>query len=333
MKIEIAELLIYSHLKHNEGCRIVQTNWKTSGNWIVTDYDKERAKLLFEKIKKAPSFSVIFKNNSFEQLIKQAEIDVLGINTTESSIYGIDVAFHAAGLNYGSTEETVDRIMKKIFRTIFIMQCYFKEYDKYYAYFVTPKASPAYKIKIDQLITEANNIINDDNIIIEFFANDEFYDKIVDPLTANIDDENDTSELFARAVKLLQLDSRKPVLTIEKQPRIKLSSKVTVSDKRTENGMKIGQYVQYTMHKAFEQNLISKEEINNLQNKDYSKRIFDQNWEVLRSFNRETKDEYGNSRYYQREQFCGNYHLTSQWHEYHWEPYKKWLHKINYKHA
>lgn len=264
MKVEIAELLIYSHLKHNEGCRIVQTNWKTSGNWVITEYDKERAKLLFEKIKKSPSFCVIFKNNSFEQLIKQAEIDVLGINTTESSIYGIDVAFHAAGLNYGSTEETVDRIMKKIFRTIFIMQCYFKEYDKYYAYFVTPKASPVYKARIDQLIAEANEIIDDESITIEFMSNDDFYANIVDPLTSNIDDENDTSELFSRAIKLLQLDARKKevstIFPIKKQTLVK-----TNTTKSTEVGMKIGQYVQFTMRNAFEQNLISKEEILNLQ--------------------------------------------------------------------
>ena len=77
MKIEIAEILVASYLKHVEGCRIVQTNWKTSGNWNITEYDKEQALELFEKIKQSSLLSSIFKNNSFEQLIKQAEIDVL----------------------------------------------------------------------------------------------------------------------------------------------------------------------------------------------------------------------------------------------------------------
>ena len=85
MKIEIAESLIYSYLKNCEGCRIVQTNWRTSGRWIVTEYETERARQLFDKISSSEYFSGIFKNSSFEQLIKQAEIDVLGINTAEDT--------------------------------------------------------------------------------------------------------------------------------------------------------------------------------------------------------------------------------------------------------
>jgi hypothetical protein len=38
MKIEIGESLVYSYLKHIEGCRVVQTNWKTSGLWAITKY-------------------------------------------------------------------------------------------------------------------------------------------------------------------------------------------------------------------------------------------------------------------------------------------------------
>ena len=143
MKIEIAESLIYSHLKHNEGCRIVQTNWMTSGKWIVTETEKERAKVLFDKISRSEFFKDTFKNSSFDQLIKQAEIDVLGINTTENTIYGIDIAFHSAGLNYGSKYETAQIVLKKIFRTVFIMQTFFHENDKFHSYFITPKVNPA----------------------------------------------------------------------------------------------------------------------------------------------------------------------------------------------
>ena len=66
MKIEIAESLIYSYLKHNEGCRFVQTNWMTSGKWIITEYEKERAQYIREKLSckimrfnpDAPDFSI-----------------------------------------------------------------------------------------------------------------------------------------------------------------------------------------------------------------------------------------------------------------------------------
>ena len=329
MKIEIAESLIYSYLKHNEGCRFVQTNWMTSGKWVVTEYEKERAKLLFNKISNSEFFEGIFKNSSFEQLIKQAEIDVLGINTNENTIYGIDVAFHSAGLNYGSKEKTALTIVKKIFRTVFIMQTFFNENEKFNSYFITPKVNPATKVLIDDLMIKAKEIINDEYISIEFISNEQFYSEIVDPLLENTDDEHDTAELFSRAVKLLKLDNRKEspkLIGIEKRKKSRLSG-----NKKEINGMKIGQFVQYSIRKAYEQNLISESEIINLQNVDYSKRTFNLNFEVLRNKNRDIKDEYGRTRYYAREIFCGNYHLTSQWIEPQWELLIDWLKRIGYK--
>tara|TARA_Y100000815_G_C13248563_1_gene464623 strand:+ start:71 stop:1075 length:1005 start_codon:yes stop_codon:yes gene_type:complete len=328
MKIEIAESLIYSYLKHVEGCRIVQTNWTTSGNWTVTEYEKERARELFNKVASSEHFSGIFKNNSFDQLIKQAEIDVLGINTTEETIYGIDVAFHSAGLNYGSKTETALRIVKKIFRTIFIMQSYFDENEKFNSYFITPKVNPATQVIIEDLMIKAKEVINDDNISIDFISNEQFYSMIVDSLLENINDEHDTTELFSRAIKLMNLDNRKRNSTVTvPKPVI---NRIT-SSKKEVNGMKIGQFVQHSFRKAFELNLLSDREINELQKPEYSKRIFNSNFEVLRNKNRPIEDEYGRKRYYAREVFCGNYHLTSQWIEPQWELLLDWLKKIGYE--
>jgi len=329
MKIEIAESLIYSYLKHNEGCRFVQTNWMTSGKWIITEYEKERARLLFNKISNSEYFTGIFKNSSFEQLIKQAEIDVLGINTTENTIYGIDIAFHSAGLNYGSKQETAFRIIKKILRTVFIMQTFFNENEKFNSYFITPKVNPATKVLIDDLMIKAKEVINDEFITIEFISNEQFYSEIVDPLIENTDDEHDTAELFSRAIKLLKLDNRKSSpkpIAVEN----KISSRIS-HKKRTVNGMKIGQFVQHSFRKAYEQNLISETEINNLQNTDYSYTTFGINYEILKNKNRDIKDKYGRTRYYSREIFCGNYHLTSQWIEPQWDLLLNWLKKIKYE--
>lgn len=331
MKLEIAESLIYSYLKHAEGCRIVQTNWRTSGKWIITEYETERARLLFNKISESEIFIGIFKNSSFDQLIKQAEIDVLGINTAEDTIYGIDIAFHSSGINYGSNNETAFRIIKKIFRTIFIMQTFFDENEKFKSYFVTPKVNPATKYLIDDLIVKAREIIDDENISIEFISNEQFYTEIVDSCLENIDEEHDTSELFSRAVKLLKLDNRKR--NVDKEVTVKPIISRVQSNKKTINGMKIGQFVQYSFRKAYEQNLISDAEINNLQNHDYSKRTFNSNFEVLKNQNLPIEDEYGRSRYYAREIFCGNYHLTSQWVESQWELLLNWLKKINYSYV
>jgi hypothetical protein len=330
MKIEIAESLIYSYLKHVEGCRIIQTNWKTSGKWEITEYDTFQARILFEKISNSSNFKGIFKNNSFEQLIKQAEIDVLGLNPVENSIYGIDVAFHEAGLNYNGATETSERVLKKIFRTIFIMQSYFKDFDKFNSYFVTPKANQSHEYSLRELIQEANEIINDESISIKLLTNDDFFNEIMTPVLTEIEDENDTSELFCRAFKLLKLDNRKQQENSIKTKKITRTTEFKTI-KKTENDMKIGQFVQYNISKAYENNLISTEEIIKLQDKEYSKQIFNQNFEILRSLEKEITDEGGRCRYYAKSKFCGDYYLTSQWFEYHWIPFKNWLTKLENK--
>ncbi len=42
MKIEIGESLTSSYLNHVIGCRVIQTNWKQIGNWVVTEHEKNR---------------------------------------------------------------------------------------------------------------------------------------------------------------------------------------------------------------------------------------------------------------------------------------------------
>ena len=208
------------------------------------------------------------------------------------------------------------------------MQTFFNENEKFNSYFITPKVNPATKALIDDLMIKAKKVINDEFISIEFISNEQFYSEIVDPLIENTDDEHDTAELFLRAIKLLKLDNRKSSpkpIAVEKKISSRLSQK-----KRTINGMKIGQFVQHSFRKAYEQNLISDSEINHLQNSDYSKRTFDINFEVLKNKNRDIKDEYGRTRYYAREIFCGDYHLTSQWIENQWELLLNWLNKIGY---
>ena len=322
MKIEIAENLIYSYLKHIEGCRIVQTNWKTSGEWSITEYDKKQARMFFNKINNSNEFKNIFGNSSFEQLSKQAEIDILGLNTTENTVYGIDVAFHAAGLNYKGVDGSTNKVMMKIFRTIFIMKSYFSGFDKFNSYFVSPKVNPAVYSPIIKKVNLANSIINDELISVKFIANEHFYETIVDPLVVNIKDEHDTGELFSRALKLLQLDPRESHKN-DSQNNIKIRKNITKKNKTTDDRMKIGQFVQCNIRKLFADGLITDKEIVKLQNKKYSKEIFDQNYEFLRSNDKKITGNDGRNRYYAKEKFCNGYYLTSQWVERHWKPFKR----------
>lgn len=155
-----------------------------------------------------------------------------------------------------------------------------------------------------------------------------FHKGFVDSTTHASKRENDTSELFLSTVKLTDLDSRKENFKEKNITYIPMNKKV--SDKKTIQGMKIGQYVQHTFRNAFKQGLISNVEIQNLQNHRYSKEIFNSNFEVLRLKTRTVQDADGRTRYYSKELFCGNYYLTAQWIEPQWNLYLKWLKKIGY---
>lgn len=113
MKIEMGESLLYSWLRHVKECQIVQTNWKISPQWELKNRD-QISELLQESDKafQKQFNSYIYKDSSLEQFLKQAEVDVLGISLSDNSpnIYAVDVAFHEAGLNYGSKPETVARV-------------------------------------------------------------------------------------------------------------------------------------------------------------------------------------------------------------------------------
>ena len=74
-----------------------------------------------------------------------------------------------------------------------------------------------------------------------------------------------------------------------------------------------------------------KKEIENLQNREYSKKVFNQNFEILRGLDKEISSTDGRNRYYAKERFCGKFYLTSQWVDYHWEPFLNWLNKMNKK--
>ena len=101
---------------------------------------------------------------------------------------------------------------------------------------------------------------------------------------------------------------------------------------RQEKGMKIGKFVRDSFRKAYEQNLITEDEIKRLQDPEYSKRVFNAGFEVLRFKTTSIKDSGGWTRYYAKELFCEDYHLSSQWKEAQRDSFLKWLKEIGYSH-
>ena len=210
------------------------------------------------------------------------------------------------------------------------MKIYFEQYDSFESIFVSPKIIPSVQKKLDFLIEKAALILNNPTIEIKVVSNDNFYSEMVNPLIKKTKNENDTSELFLRAYKLMSLDKGKEInknITFALKLIINLETQVL----KEVNGMKIGQFVLDSFRKAYERGLISEEEIKKLQDPEYSKRIFNANYEVLRFKTKSIEDHNKRNRYYKKELYCNSFYLSSQWFEYQWENLLKWLKQIGYK--
>lgn len=202
MKIEMGESLMMSYLKHVKNCMLYQTNWKIAKSWKRTEDADKKAKELFKKIKEKLEFSFVIETD-FEQTLQQAEIDAIGIDCS-GKVYFVDVAFHEAGLNYGSKEETNKRVMKKFLRTYMAALAYFPEY-KYEIIFASPKVNPAVNEIISQFFNSMKNNFSDENVEFKYIANENFRNEILIPTIKEANLNSDTAELFMRSIKMLEL--------------------------------------------------------------------------------------------------------------------------------
>lgn len=150
MKIEMCESLMQSYLKYEKHCPITQLNWKVPT--VIQNNIPEKAGTVFEKIQRVQDFDDIFKGCSLKQVLKQAELDVIGIN--ENTVYLVEVAFHESGLKYGDTTATKKRILKKLVRAYLIGLIFFpdKNYDIIFA-------SPKVDSTRESLMQEATPVL------------------------------------------------------------------------------------------------------------------------------------------------------------------------------
>lgn len=201
MKIEIGESLCYSYLRHVKRCWLVQANWKVSEHWSKYKSDTELEKM-FQIIKgKFDEDGTVFKKTkNAEQFIKQGEIDVIGIEQ-QGGIHALDVAFHESGLNYGGGSN--NRVLKKLLRTYLILHTYSPPETKFHIYFVSPKVNPSVKNQLKETFDELRKEYPETEWTL--IINDDFIDQILQTTLEKADTVADTSELFVRASKLLEL--------------------------------------------------------------------------------------------------------------------------------
>jgi hypothetical protein len=215
MKIEIGESLAMSYLKHVEKCTFYQTNWKVSSNWSISNETFDKVQYIYNKIINHSEFSDIFKSE-LDQLIKQSEIDVIGLNQN-GIIYTIDVAFHEAGLQYSNHKEktkieTRNRVFKKLLRSYLTVLTYFPK-NKYELLFISPKVNPATDKIILDYFKMLENDFSDENVRFRYFSNDRFLENILSPTLSKSINDRDTNELFIRAIILNNLFERSSITT------------------------------------------------------------------------------------------------------------------------
>lgn len=307
MKIEIGESLLYSWLRHAKGCQIVQTNWKPS----IKSWELHNAESLQKMMENAAAFfeseyeAKVFKGNaSLSQLLQQAEMDVLGINFEgeEQFFYAVDVAFHEAGLNYGSKEATVMRVLKKLIRSAFCMRGFFNLQNGQ-VIFASPKIHNAVINELELHIPIVQNLFQQAGFSyqIRIIANDDFNEKILQPVIASTGIIADTTELFMRSMQMYNMFASNQKLKSNVNggiiPNIKNSAPLNSTLKKfplgtidiEKNGlkgldeMKIGALVRNTLPKMLEEERISKEEVKLMQTAEYTKKTFDIQYPLLQN--------------------------------------------------
>jgi hypothetical protein len=319
MKLEMGESLAFSWLRHEKHCQTVQLNWKVSPEWDKFVGHKEVDRLYKKSNRLFKFASKAVKN--VEQLIKQGEVDVMGIELdtdslgTIKTIHAVDVAFHGDGLNLGGVEETKHRMMKKYIRTALSIYEYFGRKDAE-IYFVTPNTKELYR----NTYVEATKMVNDFfkeegfSFSFHFYTNEDFYHSIYIPVERISANMTDTSELFARSLKLVKL------MQDEREKESKKDIKEEISYSLSEE-KKIGFIAKEAFDKLSKHQLLSKRMIQQLQSQDYSRTTFKLSYPTLLLKDDEKEDQ----RFYDIESeiyyvkpytFYGQeYFLCNDWHE------------------
>lgn len=291
MKIEMGESLFYSWLRHVKECQIVQTNWKVSPQWQLSDAAEleELMELVDKHYSEKHGYEIFKKNTSLSQLLQQGECDVLGISIQPdaTAYYAVDVAFHEAGLNYGNRDTTVMKVLEKCARTAFCLHGYFSTKDAEII-FASPKINPAVLSDLSPCIAEMNTLFANSGYDFTFrvIANEEYHDLVLKPILLVSDGVADTSELFLRSYQMYKMFSEtKSTRPKSRTTATPVKSEVAgyeYSDSDTYQELKIGQLAQKVLGRMLCDGCASDEEIAAMQTPEYSKQHFDLQYPLLR---------------------------------------------------
>ncbi len=285
MKLEMGESLMVSWLRHIKQCQLVQSNWKISSQWQQYNLEKINDTVhslseFYNEVSDAPLFK---KNAGTQQILKQAEIDVLGLSVVDNKIFAIDIAFHENGLNYGAKMETIVRVVKKCLRSALCAYGIFPD-KQLEIIFASPKVSEDKLSELQPILSKAQDILNqsDMSCTLRLICNNDFKQEILEPVIGLKNDIADTSELFMRSIQLYSLFSEPEtrMLKVAQSPELAL-----IGDKSQQasnlDQCKVGTLANIVLRSVLQKERVTQEEVELLQNLKYCKELFKLQFPIL----------------------------------------------------
>lgn len=330
MKVEIGESLIFSWLRHVQSFAVTQLNWKPSPSWPLSNEHALRQE--FERIRTLARETIgipIFKQGEFAQFVRQAEIDVLGVrlphDRATAQAIAVDSAFHEGGLNYGSADETVGRVLKKVVRAALAIDGYLKV-DEAQVVFATPKVAEPIRAAINRHLADLEVAFAEPaprRLRFRLIANGDFADEILQPVLTAAANVADTSELFLRAQQLMALCERPA-----RQPRPMRSGAVP-----TERGEGIGAHVRATMADLAASGRLTPPMVAELTSARYSKSRFNLAYPFLKPVDpavdlpSQRRDHNGYARYWKDPVRIGDYRflVCHEWFDRQRTAFDQWV--------
>ena len=201
MKIDMMESLGYSFLRHVQGCWIVQTNWKWPSA-AFADVTEDLADE-FRQMKEEFGDNVFKKTKSVEQLLKQAELDALGV-TRNGNVHALEAAFHKGGLTYGQPAEgTIHIIRKKMLRTYLVLKGLRYPEACHHIWFLSPKVRGERAKMLKSLFEKLSESYRD--VHWHLCIGKSVSTEVLQPTLDGTRKTSDTSELLLRARELLDV--------------------------------------------------------------------------------------------------------------------------------
>jgi hypothetical protein len=341
MKVEIAESVILSWLRHTQGCVVTQLNWKPSPTWAVA-----RERELTQAFDAVRSFAreaigvQIFKSCEFRQFLRQTEIDVLGLRLADSTgapaVIAVETAFHDNGLQYGSAEETIGRVLKKLIRAAFALEAYV-DAGEAEVIFATPKMALPIRQGVQQHLAQLEPLLSRQaNLAIHrmsfrIIANEDFASEVLEPVLNQVDAVADGSELFLRAQQLMRLCD--PV-------RRQHSARPTIEHPQSatpDRDSRIGEHVRATMRQLALSGRLTADIVGQLLNARYCKTTFNLGLPFLKAVDRAMElsrqriDERGYGRYWKQPLRIGSHDflMCSQWFVWQRDAFDRWARNLS----